>query len=130
MKLKNLILIITLLALQACSTAGSLVVEGYKYEKDSTVVKIMECPLDLCKEYARLALRDMEIPYNDVTEGPNHAFECQLPEKKMEIKFYPQARKLTKVTVKTSSMSNSIKYFNKISEKILDRIDINVELLS
>lgn len=90
----------------------------------------MKCPLDLCKEFARLALRDMELTYNEVSQDINHTFKVQLPQKLLEVKFYPQARKLTQITVKTFSSSNSHHYFNEMSEEILDQIDINVELLS
>jgi hypothetical protein len=125
---KIAVLFLPLIFQQGCTLAGQVAAtvaeKGYDYSRDGTVIDVMNCPMELCMEYGRSALRGLNIPYREEKKETHWLLLGSIPEREAEIRFYPLSGNLTKVKAKVYLVSNQLDVDRDIAMEILDRMNI------
>lgn len=124
---KITVLLLPLIFQQGCTLAGQVAAtvaeKGYDYSRDGTVIDVMSCPMELCMEYGRAALRGLNISYREEKEETHWLLLGSIPEREAVIRFYPLSGNLTKVKAKVYLVSNQLDVDRDIARAILDEMN-------
>ena len=125
---KIAVLLLPLIFQQGCALAGQVAAtvaeKGYDYSRDGTVIDVMSCPLELCMEYGRAALRGLNISYREEKEETHWLLQGSIPEREAVIRFYPLSENLTKVKAKVYLVSNRLDFDRDIAREIMDQMNL------